>query len=171
MKNSITTLLLASTVALVGCGDSESTVPKTAEKPEATKPVKFKGAKYAPSQDVINQTVANEWFDRKGGYNRVKKDNQDACKGTASYLPDQWPAACASAMTAWKNGIAFTPNECRNGDERDGYSGELINPVSCTGLLEDPTGEEKHIFVFHKPDGEWKAWIGPSFPGSRKNRN
>jgi len=166
----ITATMITIALALVGCGNSDKTVSKSSEKSKVSKSAKFKGAKIAPSQDIMNQTVANEWFDRRGGYRLVKKDNEEACKGTASYLPEKWPAACVEVMNEWKNGVAFTPSECRKGDERDGYGGVLIQPVSCTGLVEDPRGQEQRIFVFHKPDGEWKAWIGPSFPGTRNNR-
>lgn len=151
---------------LTACGVGDNETGSTSSVSAA----KFKGAKIAPSQDVMNRVVGNEWFDRRGGYFFVKKSNEEACKGAAKFQPEKWPTACAAAMNAWKDGVAFTPSECRKGDERDGYSGELIQPVSCIGLVEDPSGEEKRIFVFHKPYGEWKAWIGPSFPGTRKNR-
>lgn len=172
MKRIPKSILTVCAFVTSACGGNEAETLKGSENTQTVKTVKaekFKGSKFAPSQEVMNATIANEWFDRRG-YSLAKLMNKSVCKGIVKYQPEKWPAACASVMNDWKARTAFTPSECRKGDERDGYDGVLVNPVSCTGLLEDPKGQEKRIFVFHKPQGEWKAWIGPSFPGTRKDR-
>ena len=159
-----TIILMLLATSLAACGGGETGSDSTT----AIRPETFKGAKFAPPQDVMNRTVADEWFDRKGSRRLIAKE---ACAGTVTYQPEKWPAACKSAIADWKSRIAFTPSECRKGDEREGYDGVLVESVSCTGLIEHPSGSQQRVMVFHKPNGEWKSWIGPVVEGTTESRD
>jgi len=159
----ITTAILSAlaVVTMAACGSNEGAPSDTGETPAAVKKSKFKGAKYAPPQDVMNRTAAAELWQREG---RTLVTPGEACK-SVRWL-DQMTPACKIEYDAVLEKSVFTPRECRKGDEREGYDSVLLNPVSCHGDIDTPHLSAKVMMVFHDTDGETKAWYGGMVSGT-----
>ena len=163
MKIAAKFLGLTAAIGLAACGENSV---ETNDAPVTKAPVaaaKFKGAKFAPPQADMNRTAAAELWDREGSR---KITPGEACKRVRRM--SQMTPECQADYDNLLERSVFLPTECRKGDERDGYSNVLIDPVTCDGEIQTPAGGGNVTMIFHKVDSKWKAWYGNMVSGSWK---
>jgi len=158
-------LLFSVVISLAACGESGVGTDTTEATSTVQKTAKFKGAKFAPSQDIMDREAALEFWSREGS---AIVTPGEACKRV--YRPGLMTPACQAELDDVVAKSTFTPRECRKGDERKGYNNVLVKPVSCDGIIDTPHASAKYLMVFHETDNTIKAWSGGMVSGSLVKR-
>jgi len=159
MRSRISTLCIA-VIALVGCGETKNADSETVEKPKAVKTAKFKGAKIAPSQDIMNYWAGIGTAQKRKYIRLSHPEHKSTCRWHGPQLywatPDKIDNTCRELFDSFALKTVFTPTECFKGLSEGLHEfSDLADIVSCNGQVESPIGSGQMRLVMHKVNDKW----------------
>jgi len=155
-----TAIILTTALALVGCGDSESTAPESSEKPKVTKQAKFKGSKLAPPQETMNYWAGIGTAEKRKYIRKSHPEHKSACRWHGPQLywatPDKIDNTCRDLFDGFAAKTIFKPSECFKGLSEGSHEfSDLTDAISCEGQVESPIGNGQVRLVMHKVNNDW----------------
>ena len=156
LRKSITRVMSCATaVILAGCGQPGDSDVADERAGEAS--AKFEGSRIAPPSDTMSYLL--------GKHTIRDKTNRHATG--CSFTSAKPGSDCAALLETSAQASVFTPEACREGDERSDPVGALRLPVSCDGLVETPFGSARFTATFHRPgggeDAPWELAMWPNY--------
>ena len=142
--------LIAAAMPLAACGGADAG--------EGTSPARFEGARFAPSQEVMNTATGEAMIYQKGGGYMLKEPgSRTNSNPDCSKIGDRGDdfGSCAGRFQALVATTVFEPQKCWKGDERRYTDTPVNNAVTCLGQTDSSRGSANIKITFSETlDGQ-----------------